>query len=101
MKWCLTLLLGLMIATSSLNAEAQGRFGSSFSADQAKSARDKGDIVPLGTIFQKLKRKYGGYQVDANLYNRNGNPVYVIDWMTGKGERLRITVNARTGRVLS
>jgi uncharacterized membrane protein YkoI len=39
--------------------------------------------------------------VDANLFNKNGGQVYVIDWMTGKGERVRFTVDAKSGRVIS
>lgn len=101
MKWLSIPLIIGVYAASGFAAEAQGRYGNSFSAEQAKSARDKGDIVSLGTIFNDLKRRYGGYQIDANLFNRDGGPVYVIDWMTGKGERMRITVNARTGRILS
>ena len=45
--------------------------------------------------------RYGGYQVDANLYNRDRGQVYVIDWMTDKGERIQVTVDAKTGRILS
>ena len=82
-------------------AHAQGKWGNSFTADEARSARDKGDVVPLRTIFNRLKAKHGGYQIDANLYNRDRGQVYVIDWMTEKGERIRVTVDAKTGRTLS
>lgn len=80
---------------------AQGQWGNSFSADEARDARDKGDVMPLREIFKRLKNRYGGYQVDANLYNRDSGQVYVIDWMTEKGERIRVTVDAKTGRILS
>lgn len=80
---------------------AQGQWGNSFTADEARDARDKGSVVPLKDIFRRLKNQYGGYQIDANLYNRDGGQVYVIDWMTEKGERLRVTVNAQTGRIVS
>lgn len=81
-------------------ADAQRQWGNSFSADEARSERDRGN-VPLRTIFSNLKRQYGGYQIDANLYNRGGQQVYVIDWMTKDGERKRFTVDAKSGRVLS
>lgn len=91
----------LALAMTVVPSLAQAQLGNSFTADQARDARDKGNVMPLRDIFRQLKRQYGGYQVDANLYNRNGGQVYVIDWMTEKGERLRITVNARTGRIIS
>ena len=91
----------LALAMTAVPNLAQAQLGNSFTADQARDARDKGNVMPLRDIFRQLKRQYGGYQVDANLYNRNGGQVYVIDWMTEKGERLRITVNAQTGRIIS
>ena len=101
MRSVAVLLLVIMLACAAPYALAQNGPGHSFSADQAKTARDRGDIVPLGSIFRKLKARYGGYQIDANLYNRQGGQIYVIDWMTAKAERLQITVDARTGRILS
>ncbi|MBR9834635.1 MAG: hypothetical protein GYB42_05490 [Alphaproteobacteria bacterium] len=99
-----TVLILAMLAMSvplmpAMTASAQ--LGNSFTADQARNARDKGDVVPLKDIFRRLKSRHGGYQIDANLFNRGGKQVYVIDWMTGKGERVRFTVDAKSGRVLS
>ncbi len=79
-------------------ASAQGQWGNSF--DRSDSQREQAN-VPLGQIFQQLKRRYGGYQIDASLRNRGGKQVYIIDWMTGKGERKTITVDAKSGRILS
>lgn len=101
MKKIVALFMFLALATTAAPMQAQAQLGNSFTADQARDARDKGNVVPLRDIFRQLKRRYGGYQVDANLYNRDGGQVYVIDWMTEKGERLRITVNAQTGRIIS
>lgn len=89
------------LTISALPMTAAAQLGNSFTADEARNARDKGDVVPLRNIFRKLERQHGGYQVDANLFNQNGKQVYVIDWMTGKGERVRFTVDAKSGRVIS
>ncbi len=97
----LALLLCAAVLATPVPVLAQGKYGNSFSADEARNARDKGDVVPLRDIFRRLKNRYGGYQVDANLYNRDRGQVYVIDWMTDKGERIRVTVDAKTGRILS
>ena len=101
MKKTIAILLCAAVLATPVPALAQGQYGNSFSADEARNARDKGDVVPLRDIFQRLKQRYGGYQVDANLYNRDRGQVYVIDWMTDKGERIRVTVDAKTGRILS
>ncbi|GAB5457398.1 MAG: hypothetical protein Hens3KO_04280 [Henriciella sp.] len=91
----------LCLPLASLALPAHAQLGNSFTPDQARSARDSGDVVPLKDIFQRLKRQYGGYQIDANLFNRGNGQVYVIDWMTEKGERVRFTVDAKSGRVIS
>lgn len=98
----LTLILAVLALSVPLTPfVASAQLGNSFTADQARNARDKGDVVPLKDIFRRLKNRHGGYQIDANLFNRGGKQVYVIDWMTGKGERVRFTVDAKSGRVLS
>lgn len=99
-KLALSLAICALICTA-VPSTALAQRGNSFTADEARNARDKGDVVPLRDIFRKLKQRYGGYQLDANLFNQAGGQVYVIDWMTGKGERMRFTVEAKSGRVLS
>ena len=101
MKKTASILLIAALTAFAAPAHGQGQWGNSFTADEARTARDKGDVVPLRTIFNRLKSKYGGYQIDANLFNRDRGQVYVIDWMTDKGERIRVTVDAKTGRTLS
>ena len=101
MKKHLVLPLAIIALVLPGGAVAQGQWGNSFTADEARNARDKGDVMPLNDIFRQLKRQYGGFQVDANLFNRDDGQVYVIDWQTEKGERVRFTVDAKSGRVLS
>lgn len=80
---------------------AQG-WGNSFTPGEARDARRKGDIVPLSRIFQQLKSRYGGYQLDAELFSRpGGGSDYRIVWMTRDGRRMRFIVDAQTGRILS
>lgn len=95
------LFLCLLLMTVAMPATAQSKYGNSFTADQARDARQQGMTVPLRDIFRRLKSQHGGHQIDANLYNRDRGQVYVIDWMTEKGERIQITVDAKTGRTVS
>ena len=101
MKKIAALFVFFALATAPAPVFAQGKWGNSWTADEARDARDRGNVVPLRDIFRRLKNQYGGYQIDANLYNRGGGQVYVIDWMTEKGERRRITVDAQSGRIIS
>lgn len=101
MKKIAVLLAFGAFAVSATPALSQGQWGNSFTADEARDARNKGDVKPLNQIFRQLRREYGGYQVDANLFNRDRGQIYVIDWVTEKGRRMEFTVDAKTGRILS
>lgn len=101
MKKITVILAILALGLSATPALSQSQWGNSFTADEARDARNKGDVKPLNQIFRQLKRDHGGYQVDANLFNRNNRQVYVIDWVTDKGRRMEFTVDAKTGRILS
>lgn len=98
--------ISILLATIALPAlltpiQAWGQISNSFTADEARDERDRGNVKPLNQIFQQLKRQYGGYQVDANLFKRSGDQVYIIDWVTDEGRRMQFTVDAKTGRILS
>ena len=57
----------------------------------------EGRRLPLSEVFQRLRARYGGSQVDV-LEDRGS--VYVIRWKTGEGRVIDLTVDARTGAVL-
>lgn len=83
-------------------ASAQGDWGSSFTAGEARDAREKGEIKPLNDILRPIRNQYGGNMRHFDgLYEQNGRKVYIIDWVTGRGELVKFTIDARTGRVIS
>ncbi|MFN7180872.1 PepSY domain-containing protein [Hyphomonas sp.] len=76
-------------------------WGNQFSPGEARDARKEGRTVPLSQILKNLKRDYGGYHLNAELYSQDaGSAVYEIDWLTEDGRKLKITVNAQTGAVI-
>jgi len=72
----------------------------SFTPGDTRNTGPQLDIVPLREIFATLKDRYGGYQLDAELFSTASGSEYRIDWMSGDGRRMRIVVNAQTGRIL-
>lgn len=89
----------LVLSAPPMTASAQ--MGDSFTANEARDARNQGNTVPLKDILRQLKRDYGGKYRDADLFNRDGRKVYEIRWMTPRGKLVRYIVDARTGKVLS
>jgi len=73
----------------------------SFSPGQAHDAVRNGDIVPLKDIFSMLEGRYGGYQLDVELFSRpGGGSEYRIVWMNDAGRRMNIVVDAQNGRIV-
>lgn len=100
MKWAVSLIL--LAAFGAASPAVAQNWGNQFSPGQARDAREQGRIVPLRDIFRMLENRYGGYQLGAELFSRNGGgSEYRIDWMSGEGRKMKIVVDAQSGRVLS
>ena len=96
-RWLLLLAFGLPL-TAGLGAPALAQ---SFTPVEPRSDTQTADLVPLKEIFARLQAEYGGYQVDADLFSTGGGGAeYRIEWMARDGRRLRIVVDARTGRTI-
>ena len=53
-------------------------------------------------LLQPIRQQYGGNMRRFDgLYERGGKKVYIIDWVTGRGELVTFTIDARSGRVIS
>ncbi len=99
-RMILALVLGALPLTPA--AMAQDNWGSSFTADDARNARQNGEIKPLKEILTPIRNQYGGNMRDfVGLYEQGGRKVYIIDWVTGRGELVKFTIDAKTGRVIS
>lgn len=73
----------------------------SWAPNDARNARQSGDIIPLRDIIRQLKRSHGGSYLNADLLSRGGGKSeYRIDWVTDDGRKMQFIVDAQTGRVL-
>lgn len=95
-----TLLIGLLAASPA--AFAQGQWGSSFTANDARNARERGEIRPLKDILKPIESRYGGeMRYFVGLFEQSGRKVYIIDWVTRSGELVQFTIDARSGEIIS
>lgn len=91
--------LVIAFAVPAAPAVAQ-KYGQNWTPDAANDAREDGKIIPLKNIFRKLKKRYGGRQLDADLYSLPGGRFeYRIDWETGSGEHKTFIVDAVNGNI--
>lgn len=111
MRQLLVLFAGALAAISA-PAHAQFTPGASWSdggqsarravsQSEARDAVHQGRAMPSHEIRERLAARYGGDMSDADMYVENGRYFYNIEWRTRKGERLRLTVDARSARVIS
>ncbi|TGY89976.1 hypothetical protein E5163_02255 [Marinicauda algicola] len=88
----------VLFAAGGLVNEAQAQ-RSSFSQDEARDAREAGEIIPASEMIRLMERRYPSAQSIGivDLY-RERAPFYLIRVITPDGRRLDIYADARTGR---
>ncbi|WP_282609941.1 PepSY domain-containing protein [Pelagibius sp. Alg239-R121] len=68
--------------------------------DKARDAVSSGQAQPLDAILPKVRARYPGRLLDAKLTRSGGKYRYVIKILDKKGKVRRVTVDARSGRIL-
>lgn len=72
----------------------------SYSAPQARDARNSGDVLPALRVISIVRNRYPSAEVlDAQL-QRGSSPRYIVTILTREGRRVDVIVDAQTGRIL-
>lgn len=114
MKWFLALALVFAALTPSPSALARSDVNSVNAADAQpgvsapielarRGDRDMAqDTLPLDQVLASLRARYTGDMLEVKGGGRDGDgSPYRIKWLTDEGAVLYITVDARTGEILS
>jgi uncharacterized membrane protein YkoI len=71
-----------------------------WTAEDARTGVEQGEIVPALRVISQVRRQYPGADVlDAEL-ERGNPPRYIIKIRTQDGRRIDVVADARTGRIL-
>lgn len=89
-------LLALVVAVVALPAPP----ASAQDHDKAREAVSSGQAQPLDAILPKVRARYPGRLLDAKLTGSRGKYRYVIKILDKNGKVRRVTVDARSGRIL-
>ncbi|MFP6759963.1 MAG: PepSY domain-containing protein [Alphaproteobacteria bacterium] len=71
-------------------------------ADNHRRARDAvnaGDVLPLSAVLGIVRSQFSGRVMDVDLQQRGQSMVYQVKLLTPDGRLMRISVDARTGRI--
>ena len=69
--------------------------------DRARRAVDRGEILPMAILLERLKTRIPGEMVGVDLEREDGQWIYEFKIIDTRGRLLEIYVDARTGEVLS
>ncbi|NMG28482.1 PepSY domain-containing protein [Aromatoleum evansii] len=90
--------VGMVVAALSILPAAAG--GDDHDHDRARAALERGEVLPLRTILDKVEREHPGKVVDVELEREHGRWIYEIRLLRGGGALVRLDVDARDGTVL-
>ncbi len=68
--------------------------------DQARSAMERGEVLPLKTVLERLERLRPGTVLEVELERKSSGWVYDIKQLEAGGQVARIRLDARTAQLL-
>ncbi len=93
----LAAILGIVLAVLAASPEVRALSDQ----EEARAAVEAGEVLPLNTILQQIRRDFPGRILDAELDERGrGKWVYKIRMLKKNGRVVELTVDGRSGRVL-
>lgn len=69
--------------------------------DRARQALDAGEVIPLGTVLEKVKRDTPGEVMEVELEHKKGRWVYEIKLLRPGGSLMKLLVNASDGTIIA
>lgn len=68
--------------------------------DRARAALERGEVMPLRTILDRVERDYPGKVVEVELEREHQRWIYEIKVLRNGGALLKLKVDGRDGMVL-
>ncbi|WP_163833640.1 PepSY domain-containing protein [Spartinivicinus ruber] len=79
---------------------ASGVAGQDISPSQALRLQQQGVILPMNQLLQRVRRRYPGELLNAELEKEGSRYEYELKILTPQGQVWEIEVNAQTGAIL-
>jgi hypothetical protein len=68
--------------------------------ERAREAVARGEVLPLGTVLQRLERSHPGQVLEVELERDDGRWIYEIKLLQAGGRLMKLEVDARSAEVL-
>ena len=89
-----------MAVTLLVVAAAAGGAWADEDHDRARAALERGEILPLHAILEKIGRDYPGKVIEVELEREHGRWIYELRWLMRGGALVKLEIDARSGNVL-
>ncbi len=94
-------LRALGVAWISLTLGLPGYASDHHDHERARAAVQAGQVLPLGTVLERLERSYPGQVLEVELEQDNGLWIYEVKLLTSGGQLVKLKLDARNAAVLS
>lgn len=68
--------------------------------ERARAAVEAGQVLPLPTLLERLRRTHPGQVLELELESDNGRWIYEVKLLQANGQLLKLDVDAATAQVL-
>lgn len=70
------------------------------SYDRARRASERGEILPLTEIYERVLRRFPGRVLEAELEREDGRWIYELKVLDASGRLYEVDTDASTGKIL-
>jgi uncharacterized membrane protein YkoI len=100
-RWLLASALALTVGTPGAGSGARAEVRDGDDHEQARRALERGDVLPLRVVLDKVERDYPGHAIKIEFEHEKGRFVYEISLLQADGRIVKLDVDAVDGNVLS
>lgn len=93
-------LMALAVAAATAGTAAQAAERGHDDHDLARQALERGQVLPLRTVLEKVEREYQGQVLKVEFEHDDGRFIYEIRLLQQDGRRAKLKIDAVDGRVL-
>lgn len=93
-------LMALAVAAATAGTAAQAAERGHGDQDLARQALERGQVLPLRTVLEKVEREYQGQVLKVEFEHDDGRFIYEIRLLQQDGRRAKLKIDAVDGRVL-
>lgn len=93
-------LMALAVAAATAGTAAQAAERGHGDHDLARQALERGQVLPLRTVLEKVEREYQGQVLKVEFEHDDGRFIYEIRLLQQDGRMTKLKIDAVDGRVL-